>query len=46
MENSKCDQQKNWKINAVEFSENSSSSSMLDNPVNLLWRVMSVKLCS
>lgn len=43
MVNSKRDQQKNWKISTVECAENNNSSSMLENPLNLFWRVMSVK---
>lgn len=43
MENSKCDQQENWKISTVEYAENNNSSSMLENLLNLFWRVMSVK---
>lgn len=34
------------KISTAEYAENNKNSSMLENAVNLFWRVTSVKLCS
>lgn len=47
MENSKSEQQKNWKISTVQYAESSNVTSALESPVDVFWRVTSIKVhCS